>query len=677
MIWSGEYFKCRDCGEIYPYRTPQCPCCGGICDRIGSFQKAAEQGHEKAKEVLEILKKKEEAVQGKDQLFKSTIAKYLVETGQIDGAKKDTSEQKRTNSLKITQVQNNALSPMGQTHKGERPVASDVHVQNQERMHPQSVASRQNQHITVLTGVGGSGKPLTTGVIPQSKIGLWGEVKRCFSIRGRATRKEFLIVNSIAAIFAIPTCVIVAGACVVFVWIRRLHDLSRSGWWLLVLASGIGGCRIANGFSFSFPEAVIWLGWLVLLGWVDSVSRDNDYGSDTKGGGGTRTQSKTALIAVVWVSVFTIGMVLATIVYSQESRKQALQEWTLQLQKQNDVASLVNSGTQLELQGRFDEAAEKYEAAAASGNPDAFMKLGDLILSHRFSQLTPADPDDPVWGYVKWLKSAKKLVARAKVLYEKARQAGCPMQSAYARLAKCEAQIAAIEANEVQSKAYITLKFTSAYKTKQYDVAARLLKSISGDDAEVQFYVAKMYENGWGVPKDDIEATHWYRKSAEQGYCKAQNNLGTKYRDGRGVSKDFTEAMRWFRKAANQGAALAQSNVGMMYRDGNGVKKNYSEAMRWFCKAADQGDALAQLCIAGMYMSGRGVSADAVKAVKWLRKAADQDDDSAQYCLGLCYEKGNGVEKDLQEAMKWYRKAAEQGLKEAKEALARLGVSVK
>ena len=37
MIWSGEYFRCRDCGEIYPYRTPQCPCCGGSCDRIGSF----------------------------------------------------------------------------------------------------------------------------------------------------------------------------------------------------------------------------------------------------------------------------------------------------------------------------------------------------------------------------------------------------------------------------------------------------------------------------------------------------------------------------------------------------------------------------------------------------------------------------------------------------------------
>ena len=37
MIWSGEYFKCHDCGEIYPYRTHQCPCCCGVCDRIGSF----------------------------------------------------------------------------------------------------------------------------------------------------------------------------------------------------------------------------------------------------------------------------------------------------------------------------------------------------------------------------------------------------------------------------------------------------------------------------------------------------------------------------------------------------------------------------------------------------------------------------------------------------------------
>lgn len=37
MIWTGEYFKCKQCSEIYPYRTPLCPCCGGNCERIGSF----------------------------------------------------------------------------------------------------------------------------------------------------------------------------------------------------------------------------------------------------------------------------------------------------------------------------------------------------------------------------------------------------------------------------------------------------------------------------------------------------------------------------------------------------------------------------------------------------------------------------------------------------------------
>lgn len=37
MIWTGEYFKCKLCGEIYPYRAPLCPCCGGICERVGSF----------------------------------------------------------------------------------------------------------------------------------------------------------------------------------------------------------------------------------------------------------------------------------------------------------------------------------------------------------------------------------------------------------------------------------------------------------------------------------------------------------------------------------------------------------------------------------------------------------------------------------------------------------------
>jgi uncharacterized protein len=50
-----------------------------------------------------------------------------------------------------------------------------------------------------------------------------------------------------------------------------------------------------------------------------------------------------------------------------------------------------------------------------------------------------------------------------------------------------------------------------------------------------------MYENGWGVSKDDKEAAKWYRLAAAQGNAIAQNNLGTMYRDGHGVPQDAKE----------------------------------------------------------------------------------------------------------------------------------------
>ncbi len=43
------------------------------------------------------------------------------------------------------------------------------------------------------------------------------------------------------------------------------------------------------------------------------------------------------------------------------------------------------------------------------------------------------------------------------------------------------------------------------------------------------------YAHGNGVPKNAIEAVHWYRKAAEQGDADAQINLGVAYVHGEGV----------------------------------------------------------------------------------------------------------------------------------------------
>ena len=44
-------------------------------------------------------------------------------------------------------------------------------------------------------------------------------------------------------------------------------------------------------------------------------------------------------------------------------------------------------------------------------------------------------------------------------------------------------------------------------------------------DPESQYYVALMYENGYGVEQDMEEAMKWYERSAEQGYEEAVNRL--------------------------------------------------------------------------------------------------------------------------------------------------------
>ena len=55
--------------------------------------------------------------------------------------------------------------------------------------------------------------------------------------------------------------------------------------------------------------------------------------------------------------------------------------------------------------------------------------------------------------------------------------------------------------------------------------------------------------------EDDAEAV---RLAAEQGDADAQYNLGAMYDNGRGVPEDDAEAVRWFRLAVEQGHAGAQ-----------------------------------------------------------------------------------------------------------------------
>ncbi len=116
----------------------------------------------------------------------------------------------------------------------------------------------------------------------------------------------------------------------------------------------------------------------------------------------------------------------------------------------------------------------------------------------------------------------------------------------------------------------------------QIDRLKELLLAAERGDAEAQFELGLMYDEGYGVSRDNQEAAKWYRKAAEQGDAGAQYLLGYMYDKGKGVPQNYQEAFKWTRKAADQGLAYAQSRLGYMYRDGKGVPQDYAQAHMWY-----------------------------------------------------------------------------------------------
>lgn len=108
--------------------------------------------------------------------------------------------------------------------------------------------------------------------------------------------------------------------------------------------------------------------------------------------------------------------------------------------------------------------------------------------------------------------------------------------------------------------------------------------------------VKNMYERAYDLHNQGrfAEALSLYQYLAEQGYAKAQFNLGVIYDLGQCVTQDYAQAVYWYIKAAEQGNANAQYNLALKYQTGQGVTQDDTKAAFWYRKAAEQGDTKAQ-----------------------------------------------------------------------------------
>lgn len=154
------------------------------------------------------------------------------------------------------------------------------------------------------------------------------------------------------------------------------------------------------------------------------------------------------------------------------------------------------------------------------------------------------------------------------------------------------------------------------------EATLRLFDLGNGGQAEAQYKLGLMYDNGTHVPQNFVEAAAWYRRAAEQGHAPSQYNLGVAYSRGEGVAKDPVRAVAWYRRAAQQGLAAAQHNLGFMYAVGSGVPRSSVLAYAWWTLAEAQAHrkASVNLGIIGKRMMSRQKQAGEALAEEWLER---------------------------------------------------------
>lgn len=163
---------------------------------------------------------------------------------------------------------------------------------------------------------------------------------------------------------------------------------------------------------------------------------------------------------------------------------------------------------------------------------------------------------------------------------------------------------------------------------------------------------AEENEDDWELQEDETDDTGYpetishYRDAAEQGDVIAQLKLGILYYIGDEAGRDYAAAEKWLMMAAEQGYTRAQVELGNLYRSReNGA--DYDEAFKWYRKAAEQGSTVAWYHMGETYYTGKGAGQDYAEAVKWYRKAAERGSAEAQEKLGNMYHDGIGVKRDI------------------------------
>ena len=194
-------------------------------------------------------------------------------------------------------------------------------------------------------------------------------------------------------------------------------------------------------------------------------------------------------------------------------------------------------------------------------------------------------------------------------------------------------------------------------------VAARDLATAAAERGEPQAatLLGRIYQEGLGVPHDDVKAAQWYRRGAELGDINAKFAFGVMLAEGGALKKDRAGAGLMFELAAAKGHVLASYNLALLFLTGDGKPENPRRGFQLIEYAAEAGLVQAQYDLATLYATGTGVDPNAFKAATWFKRSAEAGLPEAQLDFGVLLFAGKGIARDKTQGAEMFRLAADKG----------------
>ena len=228
---------------------------------------------------------------------------------------------------------------------------------------------------------------------------------------------------------------------------------------------------------------------------------------------------------------------------------------------------------------------------------------------------------------------------------------------------------------------------TQLYNKKNYEEAYNAMVSqVKRGNVPAMFELAKMYQSGLYVDKDDKKMNLLYKKALE-GYLKLEEKTPSdfyEYQIGRiytleTENQDMGKAIEWFENSAENGNKFAMFSLANIYYYGNGTDVDYFKAFNYYKESADKGCTHSYYRLGYMFRNGMGCVKNTKESDAWFAKMISlySSDKKLQngfncYRLGQLYEKGWGTEIDFDKAKEYYLIASKDKNSNAEFALARI-----